>query len=501
VDLDIAEGERVLLAGSSGAGKSTLLRALAGLLADDDGDASGTVTVDGLPPHRVPGAVGLLTQDPAASTVAVSIGRDLAFGPENLGLPVDVVADRVRRATAAAAFPYAPSRAHGPGHGYGPDRRTAALSGGERQRLALAGQFALGPRLLLLDEPLAMLDPTAADAVHTAVLSAVADRRTALVVVDHHLDRWWRSVDRLVVLGSGGVVLADGPPDQVLRTNRSVLAAAGLWLPGSGLPGSGLPGSGGPGSDSGPFRPAPSATRMTRPLLRADAVGVLAPDPLVRSTRAARGGDRTWAVRDAATALHEGSVTAVTGPSGAGKSTLLTALAGLVTPAAGAVRALESLARGLPAIPHRWRSRELAARISWTPQTPTDGFVASTVAAEVAATPTAVGRTLSTDAIAALLDSVGLSARASSDPRRLSGGEQRRLAVVAALAAKTPVLLLDEPTVGQDRVTWTAVVQLLRAAAASGVAIGIATHDAQLVDALADTVTTLAETMTTLSGR
>ena len=134
---------------------------------------------------------------------------------------------------------------------------------------------------------------------------------------------------------------------------------------------------------------------------------------------------------------------------------------------------------------------ELAARIAWTPQTPTDGFLCREVAAEVAITPRALGRTVPAERTAALLDSAGLGGRGHADPRRLSGGEQRRLAVVAALAAQAPVLLLDEPTVGQDRLTWSALVELLRAAVDAGVAIGIATHDQLLVDALADTVTTL----------
>ncbi|MDN5852025.1 MAG: energy-coupling factor ABC transporter ATP-binding protein, partial [Actinomycetia bacterium] len=161
-----------------------------------------------------------------------------------------------------------------------------------------------------------------------------------------------------------------------------------------------------------------------------------------------------------------------TGPSGCGKSTLLAACAGLIPPTGGRVDADEARP------PHRWRSTDLARRIGWVPQTPEHGFLTTRIRDEIALTASALGRRVEVDA---LLDLFGLSRYADANPYQLSGGEQRRLAVAAALAHRPGVALLDEPTVGQDRNTWAAVSGWLASSRASGVTSAIATHDAELV--------------------
>ena len=165
LDLDVDAGERVLLLGASGAGKSTLLAALAGLLEDgESGDAEGELLVDGRAPRASRGRTGLLLQDPDAHTVLARCGDDVAFGCENIGVPRDETWRRVDAALAAVGLPVRR------------DRPTAALSGGERQRLALAGVLAMGPGLLLLDEPTANLDPAGVVEVRDAVVAV--QRRT-----------------------------------------------------------------------------------------------------------------------------------------------------------------------------------------------------------------------------------------------------------------------------------------------------------------------------------
>src|SRR5256885_10647132 len=149
VDLRIERGERVLLLGPSGAGKSTLLAALAGLLPEDSGEREGEIHVDG--------RAGILFQDPEVQLVMARAGDDVAFGPENLGVPAAEIWPRVGAALRAVAFPYPL------------DRSTAALSGGEQQRLALAGVLALRPDVLLLDEPTANLDPAGAALIRSAL--------------------------------------------------------------------------------------------------------------------------------------------------------------------------------------------------------------------------------------------------------------------------------------------------------------------------------------------
>ncbi|WP_432495810.1 ATP-binding cassette domain-containing protein [Kineococcus gypseus] len=454
VDLDVPAGQRVLLAGPSGSGKSTLLRALAGVLEEAPGGepvAAGEVLVGGAAAR--PGAAGLLLQDPLDAVVAATAGRDTAFGPENLALAREEVWERVARAHAAARFTA------------GREREVATLSGGERQRLALAGVLALLPGVLLLDEPTSMLDAPTAAAVRAAVLGAAAGR--TLVVVDHDLAGWAPHVDRVVLLGRDGRLAADGPPARVLT------AGAGqgeLWLPGAPAP-----------------RPADVPAGLLTPRLPAG--GPLAGDALtgrglglVRRRRGLRPSAPAAVLTGVDVDVPAGRTTPLVGTSGSGKSSLLAVLAGLVRPSAGELRAARALAAGLPPQPWRWRSRELAARSAWVPQTPEHAFVRTTARAEAAASAAALG--LPTVTADALLELLGLSHRAEVDPFRLSGGEQRRLALAGALAAGPAVLLADEPTVGQDRATWSVVAGLLLAAARDGAAVVAASHDGHLVRAL-----------------
>jgi energy-coupling factor transporter ATP-binding protein EcfA2/energy-coupling factor transporter transmembrane protein EcfT len=446
LDLDIPSGQRVLLAGPSGAGKSTLLRAIAGvLLTADVGRLTGEVLVDGAPAGSHAGQAGLLLQDPADAMVAAKVGRDVAFGPENVAMDRPAIWDRVAKSLAAVAFPYDETHP------------TGQLSGGEGQRLALAGAVALRPGLMLLDEPTAMLDEPSADEVRRAVLDAVTARGSTLVVVEHRLEPWLGLVDRIVVLSKTGAVVADGPPAEVLRRQAESLAAQGVWLPGLPPPEPLLIDA----ELAGPWRGRHPEGQV---LLAADALAV--PGRLAPVT----------------TELAAGRVTAVRGRSGAGKSTLLAALAGLLAAGSGRVVAERALSGGLGPDPAAWPSAELTGRIGWVAQHPEQGFVARSVRDELLA-----GLPPDAEARAdGLLRALGLSHLSGVDPYRLSGGEQRRLALAAALTQGPQLLLFDEPTLGQDRLTWAAVCGALMAARAGGASIVVATHDTLLVDRLAD---------------
>jgi energy-coupling factor transport system ATP-binding protein len=436
LDLTIEAGQRVLLAGPSGAGKSTLLLALVGALGHTvAGDVSGSAEADG--------RVGLLLQNPGDALVAERIGREIAFGPENLGLSRDEIARRVDAARAAVALPYPV------------DHPVAALSGGEQQRLALAGTLAMQPGLLLLDEPTAMLDAEHAAHVRESVVDVVDRTGATLVVVEHHLEPWLAHVDRVVVLGADGTVVADTTPAAFVEHHRDALGAQGVWMPGLAAP--------------VPQRPASDLVLpdvMSEPLVT-EHLGVT----LVR--RGLRGSTTTVALHDVDARFDPGDVTLVTGPSGAGKSTLVAALGGLQAPTEGVVH-------GWGGPPHRLKSPALAARLGWVPQNPEHGLLARAVAEEVALTATALDRPVDVEAVLAHL---GLEHLASTHPFRLSGGEQRRLALAAALAHRPGVVLLDEPTVGQDRLTWAAIVGWMRAAADAGAVVVASSHDAVLADA------------------
>jgi len=171
------------------------------------------------------------------------------------------------------------------------------------------------------------------------------------------------------------------------------------------------------------------------------------------------------------------AATCLTGRSGAGKSTLLAALGGLLSPTRGEVRASSVLAAGLGAAPNRWRSPDLARRVGWVPQDPEHGFVTHRVRDEVAATAQQLGQTVQVEA---LLDAFGLAGLAEASPYHLSGGEQRRLALLAGLAHVPRLALLDEPTVGQDRHTWGAIAGIVSSLVDRGSGVAIATHDRAL---------------------
>lgn len=424
LDLTIGPGERVLLVGPSGAGKSTLLYGLAGALGSTiAGELSGTAEVGG--------RLGLLLQNPADAVVAERMGRDVAFGPENAGLDRDQIWSRVDASLEAVGLTY------------GREHFTSALSGGEQQRLALAGVLAMQPDLLLLDEPTSMLDAPTAAAVRDAIVGAARGR--TLVVVEHRIEPWLEHVDRVIVLGAGGVVVSDGSVAQFLSGPQP----DGVWMPNM---------------------PKPTLLDVPASLVvpASEALSISATDVLVELvTRTLRGTQRTKALLNFTTTLEPGAVTAFTGPSGAGKSTAIAVLGGLLKPVSGTVS---------PDL-RRWRSPRLAESVGWMPQNPEHGFLASTVADEVAKTGHKIGRAVDVDAV---LEVFGLGHLGGANPYRLSGGEQRRLALAAALAHRPGVMLLDEPTVGQDPGTWAAVVGWVTAASRAGATVAVSTHDADL---------------------
>jgi len=474
VDLTVEPGERVAIVGPSGAGKSTLLRAVAGVLPDepdatDDTAASvqGSVLVDGAEPRAVRGRVGLVMQDPEAHTVMSRVGDDVAFGCENAGVPREETWQRVRSALDVVGLDLPL------------DRSTTMLSGGQRQRLALAGVLAMRPGVLVLDEPCANLDPSGVVQVHDAVRALLDETGCSLLVVEHRIGTWLDLVDRLVLLEPAGGVVADGAPADVLAEHGPALTAAGVWVPGSEPEqGSARRGTRTPpraGEMLGTVRGGPHAFR---PLGDRDPVLLAA-----RGLGTARG--RRQPVGSGIDLdVRAGRVLAVTGPNGIGKSTLGLTLAGLLRPAAGTLRAGAALADGIGDAPAAWTSRQLAGRIGTVFQDPEHQFVARTVREELAVGPRALGSADVDARVDELLDAFGLAHLADANPFTLSGGEQRRLAIGTVIASRPPVVVLDEPTSGQDRATWQAVVDRLGELADSGTAIVAVTHDRDLVRAL-----------------
>nr|WP_245827883.1 ABC transporter ATP-binding protein [Sinomonas mesophila] len=487
--LRIEPGERVLVLGPSGAGKSTFLHALAGVLGDDDeAHEGGRLAVDGGQPRERRGRVGLMQQDPETQVILGRLGDDVAFGAENLAVPREEIWERVRAALDDVGLGHLPL-----------DHPTASLSGGQKQRLALAGILAMRPGLILLDEPTANLDPAGVLEVRDAVVRTAAASGATLVVVEHRVAVWRDCVDRIVVLAPGsaghaGGVLLDGAPDDVLAGARELLARAGVWVPGvvpavrprrnaPNLAGSPLNDAGSPLNDAG-SRPydagSPPAGHL---LLSAHRVGV-------SRERATRRRAPVPVLTGVDAEVRAGEALAVTGPNGAGKSTFALTLAGLLAPVEGRVEAAAALAgadpsaglRAVGPVPHAWRAEDLVPRIGTVFQEPEHQFVTSTVRDELRFAPRQLGRGLGrVDELAERLRLVHLM---DANPYTLSGGEKRRLSVATVLAASPRVLILDEPTFGQDATTWAELASFLTELLDEGTAVVSVTHDVEFTRAL-----------------
>ena len=457
VDLDIAPGERVLVLGPSGSGKSTLMGGLAGLLGGtEEGEATGTLTVDGVAPAQARGRVGLLMQDPEAQVVLARVGDDVAFGMENLGVAREEIWPRVEESLSAV------------GLSVPLDHSTTELSGGQKQRLALASILAMGPGLLLLDEPTANLDPSGVAEVRAAVEAVVERTGATVVVVEHRVDVWASLVDRVIVVADGAIA-ADGPLRQVLAQQGDALRERGIWLPGDDV-----------AAEVGPAPEVPPASSGTTPIARVADLTI--------------GYDKNSPVRSGIDlTIERGVSTCIVGANGAGKSTFALTLAGLLPPISGTVEVETS--DGTRGDPHEWSSKQLLGRMSMVFQEPEYQFLASTVAEELAIGPRAAG--MSEAEIAPLVDehleALGLTTLARANPMTLSGGEKRRLSVATALISAPELLILDEPTFGQDRGTWLGLVRLLRAALARGVTLVSITHDPAFVAAMGQRVVDLGQ--------
>ncbi|UYQ76765.1 ATP-binding cassette domain-containing protein [Glutamicibacter sp. JL.03c] len=455
LDLEIPAGQKVLLVGPSGAGKSTLLHALAGLLeADDSQQSTGQLLIDGSDAFAREHPVGLMQQDPETQVVQSRVADDVAFGAENLAVDPAIIRQRIPEALDAVGLGMLPL-----------DHRTQELSGGQKQRLALAGILAMQPGVMLLDEPTANVDPEGIEPLRDAVLNAAEVSGATLLVVEHRLDAWAGHMDRVIVLEPGGGVAHDLDPRRLIDDEelRSELSAAGLWVP-NYLP------------------QVPTAvTESGEPLLEA------------RQLVSARSGDapRTQAVD---LSVRAGTATVIRGENGAGKSTLALTMGGLLVPAAGQLQAARGLANGLDASPFSWKAGALIGRIGSVFQEPEHQFVTQSVREELAFAPlrakASAGHELKYDPaeVDALVDSLlarlGLGHLADANPFTLSGGEKRRLSVGTVLAAAPQVLILDEPTFGQDANTWRELAGLLVEQLEKGTAIIAVTHDEHLASVL-----------------
>ena len=438
VDLTLRPGESALIAGSSGSGKSTLCRACIGLVPHfHHGEWIGKVFVDGLdtsqhPVHELFRHAGLVFQNTDAQLFNQTVESELTYGLESLGLSHDEIEQRLNWASQLAEL------------GDLMDRPPHLLSGGEKQRVALGSIIALQPRLLLLDEPFTHLDPQGTEELRR-ILRMMKSEGMALILVEHRLHEIIQDVDQIIVLHQGKIA-AKGPPDQVLAREVSDY---GLNLPPlirlfreMGLKGRPLSVEDAIKELKNQDLPTPFSARLLKEGKKASISFPGTSPPVVEAEDICFSYRGLPVLQDIHFNLLRGESVALVGRNGAGKTTLIKHLNGLLRPHSGRLKILgqETLRRQVS---------ELSRHVGFVWQNPNDQLFQPTVREEVLTGPKALG-SYDSSWCEELFDRFGLVSLLERSPFTLSEGQKKRVAFAAALAVKPELVVLDEPTAGQD---------------------------------------------------
>lgn len=510
IDLNIEDGEFFCILGGNGSGKSTFAKHLNALLQPD----AGTVRIDGMDAsdpelvYDIRSTAGMVFQNPDDQLVATLVEDDVAFGPENLGVPSAQIAQRVRDVLKAVGL-------------VGFERHeTHALSGGQKQRVALAGVLAMEPRVLILDEASSMLDPRGRKGLMKAC-RALHNRGMTIVMITHFMEEA-AEADRVAVFRAGRVAML-GTPEKIL-TRADELAQLNLDMPASCCLGRALREKGVPVCAQ--VREADMVAEITQAYTERSGLdiaerpsasdshvldngfsapdGIAASEPVIEishlshsyslsarerrrwrkrsatadasSKQALWGNDPNspWALRDVSLAVRRGEFLGLAGHTGSGKSTLVQHLNGLIRPQEGSVYAL-----GLD-LSSKKDAAAVKAKVGVVFQYPERQLFAETVVQDVAFGPHNLG--LSQDEVARRVASslarVGLNLATIGDksPFELSGGQQRRVAFAGVLAMEPEVLVLDEPMAGLDPAARRDFLELIGRLHDEGLTVVMVSH-------------------------
>lgn len=474
IDLEIYPGERVLIAGPSGSGKSTLAGCINGLNPfSNPGACTGTLTVDGVDaPHsslfELSAHVGTVLQDPDGQFIGLTVGEDIAFALENSCTPQDEMHAITRHAAELVGIE---------NHlGYAPHE----LSGGQKQRVSLAGVMVDQVKILLFDEPLANLDPATGKQAIELIDEIQKKTDTTVLIIEHRLeDVLWRNVDRIVLV-NGGTILADLRPDELL--SGSLLAKNGirepLYVTALRYAGVDITPDKHPAHvdslvlddtdiqklrDWFTARPRPAAPPEREPLLEVKGLSF-----------GYQKGQQT--LRDVSFSIGKGEMVSIVGRNGAGKSTLSKLICGFETPDAG-----EIFLNGKPLAEENIRRR--AQHIGYVMQNPNQMISKTMIYEEVALGLQRSGLTEEQirEKVEATLRVCGLYPFRNWPISALSFGQKKRVTIASVLVLDPELILLDEPTAGQDFRHYTDIMEFLRGLNARGVTVVMITHDMHLM--------------------
>ena len=474
IDLEIYPGERVLIAGPSGSGKSTLAGCINGLNPfSNPGACTGTLTVDGVDaPHsslfELSAHVGTVLQDPDGQFIGLTVGEDIAFALENSCTPQDEMHAITRHAAELVGIE---------NHlGYAPHE----LSGGQKQRVSLAGVMVDQVKILLFDEPLANLDPATGKQAIELIDEIQKKTDTTVLIIEHRLeDVLWRNVDRIVLV-NGGTILADLRPDELL--SGSLLAENGirepLYVTALRYVGVNITPDKHPAHvdslvlddadtqklrDWFTARPRPAAPPEREPLLEVKGLSF-----------GYQKGQQT--LRDVSFSIGKGEMVSIVGRNGAGKSTLSKLICGFETPDAG-----EISLNGKPLAEENIRRR--AQHIGYVMQNPNQMISKTMIYEEVALGLQRSGLTEEQirEKVEATLRVCGLYPFRNWPISALSFGQKKRVTIASVLVLDPELILLDEPTAGQDFRHYTDIMEFLRGLNARGVTVVMITHDMHLM--------------------
>lgn len=474
INLEIYPGERVLIAGPSGSGKSTLAGCINGLNPfSNPGACTGTLTVDGVDaPHsslfELSAHVGTVLQDPDGQFIGLTVGEDIAFALENSCTPQDEMHAITRHAAKLVGIE---------NHlGYAPHE----LSGGQKQRVSLAGVMVDQVKILLFDEPLANLDPATGKQAIELIDEIQKKTDTTVLIIEHRLeDVLWRNVDRIVLV-NGGTILADLRPDELL--SGSLLAENGirepLYVTALRYAGVDITPDKHPAHvdslvlddtdtqklrDWFTARPRPAAQPEREPLLEVKDLSF-----------GYQKGQQT--LRDVSFSIGKGEMVSIVGRNGAGKSTLSKLICGFETPDAG-----EISLNGKPLAEENIRRR--AQHIGYVMQNPNQMISKTMIYDEVALGLQRSGLTEEQirEKVEATLRVCGLYPFRNWPISALSFGQKKRVTIASVLVLDPELILLDEPTAGQDFRHYTDIMEFLRGLNARGVTVVMITHDMHLM--------------------